>query len=47
MFHANDYQVETIFVCICDSLPGRFVGDFKMVNILSYWLVDCVDYFKK
>ena len=24
----------------------QLVGDFKMVNIVSHWLVDSVDYFK-
>ena len=27
------------------GLSTRFVGDCKMVNIVSYWLVDSVDYF--
>ena len=25
----------------------QLVGDFKMVNIVSHWLVDSVDYFKE
>ena len=40
---------EAIFVCLRTRnlrFSTRFVGDFKMVNIVSYWLVDSVDYFK-
>ena len=36
----NNHQVKIIFVC----LRTRFVGDFKM--LVSYWLVDSLDYFK-
>ena len=47
MFHVLITKREPMLICmyVCLGLSARFVGDFKMVNILGYSLVDSVDHF--
>ena len=50
--HVSHNENKVKFTCILYvlqtgnlQLSARFVGDYKMVKIISYWLVDSVDYY--
>ena len=44
MDSCRDHQAEAIF--FNQEFATQLVGDFRMVNIVSHWLVDSVDYFE-